>query len=203
MDDGDVGADVDNGAHELVPDDEWRGDGVLRPGVPVINVEIGAADASTQHANEDIIDADRWYWHILQPQAWLGLALDQCLHCALLLMRRCVHRDLCYLSVACPWFLSALLLSLALSPANCRGSTTEGHVAICSHILVCVPLPVKSLPCRISTCAVELIALINRLPRVQGAIRQRMPFRVTGNHRRTDSHRHRCISLQVMGQKAR
>src|SRR5258708_3541595 len=105
----DVAANLDNCPHELVTDDERRGDSVLRPGIPVINVEIGAANASTQHANEDIIDSDRRYWHFLQPQARLALVLDQCFHCAPLLMRRCVHRDRSCLAFALPGSLSALL----------------------------------------------------------------------------------------------
>src|SRR5262249_10586418 len=62
--------------------------------------------------------------------------------------------------------LSALLLSI-WGLANGRGCTATawGRIATCSHILVCVQLPVKPLQHRIRTYAVERrhTAPINRM----------------------------------------
>ena len=44
----DVGADLDDLADEFMPDDERHGDGLLGPGVPFVDVQIGAADAGAQ-----------------------------------------------------------------------------------------------------------------------------------------------------------
>ena len=41
---GDVRADLDDLADELVADDERHRDRLLRPGVPLVDVEVGAAD---------------------------------------------------------------------------------------------------------------------------------------------------------------
>ncbi len=56
----DVGADLDDLAHELVADHHRHGDGLLRPGVPVVDVQVGAADAGAVHADQHVVDADRW-----------------------------------------------------------------------------------------------------------------------------------------------
>src|SRR5439155_13935203 len=48
--------------------------------VPFVNVEVGAADSGAMHANEHVVDADRWLGNILQPQARFGFAFDQCFH---------------------------------------------------------------------------------------------------------------------------
>ena len=42
---GDVGADLDDFADEFVADDHRHGDGLLRPLVPLVDVQVGAADA--------------------------------------------------------------------------------------------------------------------------------------------------------------
>ena len=76
----DVGADLDDLADELVADDHRHGDRLLRPGVPVVDVQVGAADAGAQHLDQHVVDADRRHRHVVEPQAGLGLLLDQGLH---------------------------------------------------------------------------------------------------------------------------
>ena len=76
----DVTADLDNLADELVADHQRDRDGALRPGVPVVDVEIRAADTSAQDTDEQVVNADLRLWDILEPQAWPCLALDQRLH---------------------------------------------------------------------------------------------------------------------------
>src|SRR5947209_2307010 len=55
----DVGADLDNAADEFVADDERHGDGLLGPGVPFIDVLVGAADAGLEYLDEHVVNADR------------------------------------------------------------------------------------------------------------------------------------------------
>ncbi len=75
----DVGADRDDLADKLMADDQADGDGSGRPGVPVKDVEIGAADAGEEDANLDVVDAHFGLGNVLEPEPWGGLRLDQCL----------------------------------------------------------------------------------------------------------------------------
>src|SRR5262245_14346549 len=86
-----------------------------------------------------------------------------------------------------------------LGPANGRGCAAWDHPATCSHILVCVQLPVKPLQHSTSTCAVELIELIDRLPRGPSADWQRLPLRITRARHCTGSDRRRRISSRMCG----
>ena len=76
----DVAADLDDLADELVSDDQRHRHGALRPGVPVVDVQIGAADAGAQHADQHIVDAEGRLGNVFEPQAGRRLALDQSLH---------------------------------------------------------------------------------------------------------------------------
>ena len=77
---GDVGADVDDFADELVADDEALADGGAGPGVPVVDVEVGAADAGGEDADFDVVDAHLGLGDVLEPEAAFCAALDECLH---------------------------------------------------------------------------------------------------------------------------
>ena len=44
---------------ELVADRHRHGDGLLRPLVPLVDVDVGAADAGAQHLDQHVVDADR------------------------------------------------------------------------------------------------------------------------------------------------
>ena len=68
----DVGADFDDLADELVADDHRHGDGLLRPGVPVVDVEVGAADAGAKDLDEHVVDADLRFRDVFQPKAGFG-----------------------------------------------------------------------------------------------------------------------------------
>ena len=72
----DVVADFKDFTDELVPNDQRHGNGPLRPGIPLVDVQVGAADAGAVDANQNIIDADRRLRHIGQPQTRLGPAFD-------------------------------------------------------------------------------------------------------------------------------
>jgi hypothetical protein len=54
----DVGADLDDFADELMPHGHRHGDGLLGPGIPFVDVQVGAADAGLADLDEDVVDAD-------------------------------------------------------------------------------------------------------------------------------------------------
>ena len=65
----DVRADLDDLADELVADDHRHRDRLLGPGVPVVDVQVGAADAGPQDLDEHVVDADLRDRHFFQPEA--------------------------------------------------------------------------------------------------------------------------------------
>ena len=71
------GSDLDDLADELVADDERDGDRLLRPCVPRVDVQVGAADAGLAHADEDVVDPDLRLGHVLEPESRLGLRLHE------------------------------------------------------------------------------------------------------------------------------
>ena len=73
----DVAAELEDLADELVADDERRPDRLLGPGVPVGDVEVGAADAGLQDADPDVVDAHRRLRHVAQLEAGAGIRLDE------------------------------------------------------------------------------------------------------------------------------
>jgi hypothetical protein len=77
---GDIGADFNDLADELVADDEAGGNGGAGPRVPVVDVEIGTADTGGENANFDVVDADLRLRDLFEPEAALGPAFYECLH---------------------------------------------------------------------------------------------------------------------------
>ena len=49
----------DDVARELVADDERRAAAAARPVVPLVDVDVGAADAGAPHADQHLVVADR------------------------------------------------------------------------------------------------------------------------------------------------
>src|ERR1700722_17938543 len=82
----DFAADLHDLAGVLVSDRHGYGDAFLRPGVPVVDVHVGAADGRTMHLDEHIIVADLRFRDVLHPDARFRARLDQCLHTASPLM---------------------------------------------------------------------------------------------------------------------
>ena len=68
---------------ELVPDDQRHRHVNLGPAIPVVNVQIRAAHAGSQHPDEHIIPADRRDWHILNRQPCLRSRFHQSFHALL------------------------------------------------------------------------------------------------------------------------
>ena len=75
-----VRADVDDLADELVPDHHRHRDRLLRPVVPAVDVQVGAADPRLADADQDVVDADLRLRDVLEPEARLGVRLDERLH---------------------------------------------------------------------------------------------------------------------------
>ncbi len=71
---------VDDFADELVADDEALADGGAGPGVPVVDVEVGAADAGVEDADLYVVDADLGLGNVLEPEAAFVAAFYECLH---------------------------------------------------------------------------------------------------------------------------
>jgi hypothetical protein len=65
---GDVGAHGYDFADELVANDEALADGGFCPGIPVVDVEVGAADAGVENADLDVVDAHLRLWYVLKPE---------------------------------------------------------------------------------------------------------------------------------------
>ena len=76
----DVGADFHDLADELMADRHRHGNGALRPFVPVVDVNIGAADAGAPYPDQNVVDADGGFGNLFEPQARLALALYECFH---------------------------------------------------------------------------------------------------------------------------
>ena len=67
-------------ANKFMPDDHWHRDRLLRPGIPVVNVDVGPTDRSFFDPNEHVIVAHLRHGDFLQPETWFCLAFDQRLH---------------------------------------------------------------------------------------------------------------------------
>src|SRR5262249_28937495 len=76
----DVRADLDDLADERVAHDHRHGDRPLRPGVPRLDVHVGAADPRAQDLDQDVVDPDPRDRHLIQPKTRFGLLLHQGQH---------------------------------------------------------------------------------------------------------------------------
>src|SRR6266852_1953329 len=80
---GEAGHGASDGGHlagELVADDHRHRDGLLRPRVPVEDVDVGSADGRLAHLDEQVVGPELGDGDLLQPEARLALRLDQRLH---------------------------------------------------------------------------------------------------------------------------
>src|SRR5580698_7335300 len=74
----DVRSNLHDFADEFMPDRHRHRNGALRPFIPVVNVNVGAADSRAAYANQNIIDPDGWFGNIFEPQSGLTFAFDKC-----------------------------------------------------------------------------------------------------------------------------
>src|SRR5450432_1438905 len=70
-----IQADGGNFAHELVADRHGHGDGPLGPFIPLVDVQVGAANAGAQHTDQHFVDADFGLRNVLENEAGLALGL--------------------------------------------------------------------------------------------------------------------------------
>jgi hypothetical protein len=77
---GDAGADFDDAADEFMADGQAGLDRALRPFVPLVDVQVGAADRGLFHLDQHLVRADLRHGHLFHPDALFGLALDQGFH---------------------------------------------------------------------------------------------------------------------------
>ena len=76
-----VAADLDDLAGIFMADDHRHRNRLLRPGIPFVDVDIGAANAGLAHLDQHVVLADGRHGLALgQPQAGLGLQFDESFH---------------------------------------------------------------------------------------------------------------------------
>ena len=69
-----------NNAHKLVADGHRHRNGFLRPGIPVVDVQVRATDRCFQHSNQHVVAADFWNRNVLEPETRLRFGFDNRLH---------------------------------------------------------------------------------------------------------------------------
>lgn len=77
-----VAADFFNGADEFVAYNQRGLYRLLRPFVPIEDVDVGAANRSFLDFYEDIVAGDRGDGYVIHPHSGFGLFLDECFHCS-------------------------------------------------------------------------------------------------------------------------
>src|SRR5579884_482104 len=66
--------------HKFVPNDHRNRNCGLSPGVPVIDMQVRAADARMSDPDQHVIDADRGLRNLLQAQTRRPFGLNECFH---------------------------------------------------------------------------------------------------------------------------
>lgn len=76
----DVRADINEFADEFVADGRRNFDRALRPCVPIVNMQVGSADAAAFDTDHYIINAHFGHGNIFYPKTGFGLAFNYCFH---------------------------------------------------------------------------------------------------------------------------
>jgi hypothetical protein len=76
----DVRSHLNDFADKFMTDGHWYGDGALRPIVPAVDMNIGAANARAPDADQNIVDANGGFGDLFEPQTGLALALYKGFH---------------------------------------------------------------------------------------------------------------------------
>ena len=77
---GNIGPDLDDPACEFVTHGHRRRNRGLSPLVPVVDVDVGAADPRGEDFDQDVVGPDRRHGHVVESQAGLIGVLDQSPH---------------------------------------------------------------------------------------------------------------------------
>lgn len=80
---GDIFPDFDDASDEFVSDDHGDWDRFLSPGVPEVDVEVGAADSGAINFDQDILATGGWLGDIGEGEAGGGVRFDECFHAIL------------------------------------------------------------------------------------------------------------------------
>ena len=72
----DPSADALHHADKFMPDDHWHRDRLLRPRIPVVNMDVGAADRGFFDPDEHVIVPHLRHRDFLQPEPRFGFLLD-------------------------------------------------------------------------------------------------------------------------------
>ena len=75
-----LAADLDNVANEFVADRHRHRNGSLGPGIPVVDVDVGAADRGLADLDQNIVVADLRNRSLDHPDAFFGFELGQGFH---------------------------------------------------------------------------------------------------------------------------
>jgi len=86
---------------EFMADRHGNRDGLLCPGIPVVDVHVRAADSGTVDTDENVVDAESGLGDVFEPQAGRGVRFDKCFHegsrllyyAALRISRGCAQPD--------------------------------------------------------------------------------------------------------------
>ena len=76
----DVRADRHDFSDEFVADDHRNGNRAACPLVPFVYVDVGSTYAGAADTNEDVINADRGFGNIGEPEAFFGARFNEGLH---------------------------------------------------------------------------------------------------------------------------
>src|SRR5262245_21606020 len=76
----DVAPDLDDFADKFMPDHHRNGNGPLGPGVPFVDVKIGAADAGPPDLDQDVIDPAFRLGNVLESKAGGSAGFDEGFH---------------------------------------------------------------------------------------------------------------------------
>jgi hypothetical protein len=76
----DVGSNFDNLSTKFVTDDQRHVNHGLCPLVPVVDVQVGAANSRAKHANLHVVDAGFGLGNIFEPETPLSAAFNKGLH---------------------------------------------------------------------------------------------------------------------------
>src|ERR1700728_4098781 len=76
----DVGADGDDLSYKLMADGHGYLDRPLCPFIPLEDVDVRSTDSGLKHTNQDVINPDRWFGNVFEPEAAFCSTLDQRFH---------------------------------------------------------------------------------------------------------------------------
>src|SRR5687767_10539579 len=89
-----VRADLHDFADKFVTDHHRHWDRLLRPRVPFVNVQVGAADSGLVNPDEHIIDPTLRLGDILEPETGFRLRFDEGFHDFTISARRLIYKIL-------------------------------------------------------------------------------------------------------------